>query len=132
MIRLRSLLVMVLGAGLTLPAAASAGPDKAYAEALHADRAVDGFVRKVDHRRDYDRHRYPYYKRHHHYRPHHRPYYRPYYRGYASGLYYPYDRGDRYYYDRYYYDRYDDDHDELLWYGLGVMTPLLLDSLYGY
>ena len=131
MIRLRSLLVTVFGAGLTLSAAASAGPDTAYVTALHADRGVDSFIQKVDHRHHYDRHRYPYYKRHHHYRPYHRYYDPPYYRGYASGLYYPYSR-DRYHYDRYYYDRYDDDDDELLWYGLGVMTPLLLDSLYGY
>ena len=38
---------------------------------------------------------------------------------------------DRRYYDRRYYDdhRYYDDDDKLLWYGLGVATPLLLRDL---
>lgn len=48
------------------------------------------------------------------------------YRGYYDPYYYDRDRYDH-------YDRYDDhDSDKALWYGLGLMTPLLLDNLYGY
>jgi hypothetical protein len=121
---------MALLAGLILSASAGAGPSGLGADTLRSGPGTAAFVQKVDHRHSYDRwrysdrHHYPYYRHHPHHRPYDR-YYGP--RYYAPRYYYGYDHP---YYDDHY--RHDDDDDELLWYGLGVMTPLLLESLYGY
>jgi hypothetical protein len=119
----RKKLMVIALSGLTLVGtafSASAGDRYDGYRDYRGDRTEKRLYRDRDWDRDRRSHERRYYKRDHYY---------PYYRKRHPDIYrhhYRFRHRDRHYWPGYRYRRYDDD--DWLWFGLGLMTPYLLDD----